>query len=206
MPKIIEHDTLQNLLNYLKQNGYPQDCLLLNYKLGTRRADLVVTNPETHVPLQVFAYQSEKNSKNLLNGKQQLKTFIKEAEKNNPDVIGYLVFPDDSEPFFEVIDPETDKPIRASAFDYENLVQKGKSANKTMLNENKSKAVGNLKFTSLLLVAGALIILLLDIFNVVELTGYRLYLILLITVLIMLPYFESIKFANFELKQKERKK
>ena len=135
-----------------------------------------------------------------------MKTFIKEAEKNNPDVIGYLVFPDDSEPFFEVIDPETDKPIRASAFDYENLVQKGKSANKTMLNENKSKAVGNLKFTSLLLVVGALIILLLDIFNVVELTGYRLYLILLITVLIMLPYFESIKFANFELKQKERKK
>ena len=206
MPKIIEHDTLQNLLNYLKQNGYPQDCLLMNYKLGTHRADLVITNPETHVPLQVFAYLPEKTAKELTNGKQQLKTFIKEAEKNNPDVIGYLVFPDDDEPFFEVIDPETDKPIRASAFDYENLVQKGKSANKNMLTENKSKAIGNLKLTSLLLVICAFIVLLLDIFNIVELTGYRLYLILLITVLIMLPYFESIKFANFEIKQKERKK
>ena len=206
MPKIIEQDVLQNLLNYLLEKGYPQDCLLMNYKLGKYRADLVITNPETHVPLQIFAYQSQKNAESQASGKQQLTAFIKEAAQNNPDVIGYLLFPSDEAPFFEVIDPDTDKPLRASAFDYKNLVQKGKSASENMLTANKSRAVGNLKWSSTILIVAAVVVLLLDIFGIVELTGYRLYIILLIAALIMLPYFESIKFANFELKQKSRKK
>ncbi len=204
MPKIVEHDVLQKLLNYLTDKGYPQDCLLMNYKLGKYRADLVITNPETHEPLQIFVYHSAK--KNMTTAKQQLKDFINEAAKKNPDVIGYLLFANDEEPFFEVVDPETDKPIRASAFDYGNLVQKGRSASENMLSANKSKAVGNLRRSSNLLIAAAIIVLLLDIFGIVELTGYRLYVILLIAALIMLPYFESIKFANFEIKQREKKK
>lgn len=206
MPKIVEQDVLQNLLNYLTEKGYPQDCLLMNYKLGKYRADLVITNPETHVPLQIFAYQSQKDHQSVDLGKQQLKAFIKEAAQNNPDVIGYLLFSNDEEPFFEVVDPDTDKPLRASAFDYKNLVQKGKSASENMLTSNKSRAVGSLKLSSTILIIAAVIVLLLDIFNIVELTGYRLYIILMIAALIMLPYFESIKFANFELKQRGRKK
>ena len=79
MPKIVEHDVLQKLLNYLTDKGYPQDCLLMNYKLGKYRADLVITNPETHEPLQIFVYQSAK--KNMTTAKQQLKDFINEAAK-----------------------------------------------------------------------------------------------------------------------------
>ncbi|MBR1825388.1 MAG: hypothetical protein IJ770_02265 [Alphaproteobacteria bacterium] len=206
MPKIIDNDVLQNLLNYLTEKGYPQDCLLMNYKLGKFRADLVITNPETHVPLQIFAFQPQKTNKNITLGKQQLRAFINVAAQNNPDVIGYLLFPSNDEPFFEVIDPETDKPLRASAFDYNNLVQKGKSASENMLTSNKSKAVGSLKWSSTMLIIAAVIVLLLDIFGIVELTGYRLYIILMIAVLILLPYFETIKFANFELKQREKKK
>ncbi|MBQ9035644.1 MAG: hypothetical protein IJ099_06800 [Alphaproteobacteria bacterium] len=206
MPQIIEQDVLQNLLNYLTEKGYPADCLLMNYKLGKYRADLVITNPETHVPLQIFAYLPQKDPASITRGKQQLNDFIKEAAQNNPDVIGYLLFAEEKAPFFEVVDPNTNKPLRVSAFDYKNLVQKGKSASENMLTTNKSKAVGNLKLSSNLLIIAAIIVLLLDIFNIVELTGYRLYIILMIAALIMLPYFESIKFANFELKQKDKKK
>ena len=206
MPKIIENDVLQTLLNYLTEKGYPQDCLLLNYKLGKYRADLVITNPETHVPLQIFAYQPQKTPESTARGKQQLKAFIDIASQNNPDVIGYLLFSAEEAPFFEVVDPETDKPLRASAFDYHNLVQKGKSASENMLTSNKSRAVGSLKWNSTLLIIAAVIILLLDIFDVVELTGYRLYVILMIAALILLPYFETIKFANFELRQRGKKK
>lgn len=205
MPKIVEEDVLQNLLNYLTEKGYPQDCLLMNYKLGKYRADLVITNPETHVPLQVFSYLMKKNTESMKLGKQQLKAFIKEASQNNPDVIGYLLFSSSEPPFFEVVDPETNKPLHASAFDYNNLVQKGKSASENMLTANKSKAVGNLRWGSTILIISSVVVLLLDIFNIVELTGYRLYIILLIAVLVMLPYFETIKFANFELRQKKQK-
>jgi len=206
MSKIIEHDVLQNLLNYLTEKGYPSECLLLNYKLGKYRADLVIINPETHVPLQIFVYQPQKTNKSLNLGKQQLAEFINEAAQKNPDVIGYLLFAAGEKPFFEVVDPNTDKPLRVSAFDYKNLVQKGKSANENMLSTNKIRAVGNLKFSSLMLVGAAVIVLLLDIFGIVELTGYRLYIILMIAVLMLLPYFETIKFANFELKQRDKKK
>ena len=74
------------------------------------------------------------------------------------------------------------------------------------MKNNKSKAVGNLKFVTMSLIFSTIFILLLDVFNIVEITGYRLYLILIIVILVLLPYYETIKVANFELTQKDKDK
>ena len=73
-----------------------------------------------------------------------------------------------------------------------------------MLKNNKSKAVGSLKIVTMSLIALTVLILLLDVFSIVEITGYRLYLVLIIVILVLLPYYETIKVANFELTQKDK--
>ena len=109
------------------------------------------------------------------------------------------------EPFFEIIDPISNIPIKNSDLNYKNVVQKGKNAKETLMNNNKSRAVGNLKWATMMLIGLIVLILLLDILNILEVTGYRLYLVLMIVILALLPYYETIKVANFELTQKNKK-
>ncbi|MBR2141068.1 MAG: hypothetical protein IJ853_01825 [Rickettsiales bacterium] len=198
-----EKDTLQSFINYLMERGYPENSLLTNYKIGKYRADLVIIDPETNNPLQIFEFKAKKTQQSQLNGKNRIKNYIFELSKVNPDAIGYLIFTSDAEPYFEIIDPNTEKSVLPSAFDYNNLVRKGKNAKEIMLNSNKSKAVGNLKFVTLSLVVVIFVILVFDILGIVEMNGHRLYLILMIMILILLPYYETIKVANFELTQKK---
>lgn len=206
MQKSTEKDTLQYLIDYLQKQGYPDDSLLFNYKEGKYRADLVIVDTATLTPLQIFEVRNKLSLTDHISDKDLLKQHLSETSKSNPDIIGYLVYASKEEPFFEVIDPFTDKPVRESAFDYNNQVQKGKNAKFSLLKNNKSKAVGNLKFVTMSLIFSTIFILLLDVFNIVEITGYRLYLILIIVILVLLPYYETIKVANFELTQKDKDK
>jgi len=43
------------------------------------------------------------------------------------------------------------------------------------------------------------------VFDVVELNGQRLYVFLISILLVLPPYYETIKIANFELTQKDKK-
>ena len=133
-----EKDTLQSFINYLMERGYPENSLLTNYKIGKYRADLVIIDPETNNPLQIFEFKAKKTQQSQLNGKNRIKNYIFELSKVNPDAIGYLIFTSDAEPYFEIIDPNTEKSVLPSAFDYNNLVRKGKNAKEIMLNSNNS--------------------------------------------------------------------
>ena len=202
MTTIDSKDTLHYLIDFLKTNGYPENSLLVNYMVGKFRADLVVVDPQTHTPLQIFLQAQKNQTENLL----QIRNFVNEIQKINPDAIGYIVFPSETEPFFEVSDPNQNKIVRTLAFNFNTQVQKSKNAKETLLNHKKNQAVGNLKWVTLVLVSITGLILLLDVFHVLEITGYRLYLILIIVILVLLPYYETIKFANIELTQKNQKK
>lgn len=199
-----KNDTLQYLISYLKERGYPPDSLLINYKIGKYRADLVIADPQKHAPLQIFELKPIENAETLSAGKQRMKDYLFEAEKVNPDIMGYLIFPSQTQPFFKIIDVNTDKPVRLETFDFTNLLKKSQNAKETLISSNKTRAVGNLKWATILLVAATFVILLFDVFNIVEVTGYRLYLILMIIILVLLPYYETIKVANFELTQKQK--
>lgn len=206
MAQLHKKDTLQHLVDHLKQSGYPENSLLFNYKEGKYRADLVVVDTQTLTPLQIFEVRTKLNNKIRPQDKAQIQLHTAETSKANPDIMGYLVYASDNEPFFEVIDPQTDKAVRESVFNYNNQVQKGKNAKFSLLKNNKTRAVGSLKWVTTSLITLTAFILLLDVFNVIEITGYRLYLILIIVILVLLPYYETIKVANFELTQKDKEK
>ena len=190
---------LENLINYLIEKGYPKDSLLNNYMIGKFRADLVVVDTITHTPLQIFVIKDINDSED-----NKIKNYIKEASKINPDIIIYLVEKTKEIPFFSIIDYDNKKSVQSLSFNYDKSVQKGKNAKNTLINNNKTKAVGSLKLATFSLVIITLFILIMDILNIIEVTGYRLYLILIIVILVLLPYYESIKVSNFELKQKDK--
>lgn len=201
-----DKDLLQHLLDYLVQQGYPEDSVLVNFMVGSKRADVVVADTETHAPLQIFVLKKQKSERAVEDGKKQIKKFLAETDTTNPDVSAYLIFPSEKEPYFTAVNPENGTMLPATFFNYQNLVQKSKNASASMLQGNKKRAVGNLKWATVMLMVVICAVLLLDLFNVIEITGYRLYLILMIVILVLLPYYETIKIANFELTQKNKKK
>ena len=201
-----EKDLLQYLVNYLKQKGYPEDSLLLNYKEHKYRSDLVVVDPETLNTLQIFELRDYDANAVNKHDNLQMKHYTDETSKINPDVTGYLVFPIENAPYFKIIDPISNQTVSEVVFDYRNQVQKGKNANISILKKNKNRAVGNLKWVTGGLIFLTGLVLILDVFDVVEITGYRLYLILMIVVFVLLPYYETIKVASFELTQKNKEK
>ena len=55
-----EKDILQILMNFLLEKGYPAESFFTNYKIGNTRVDLVVVDPYTNIPLQIFEIKSKK--------------------------------------------------------------------------------------------------------------------------------------------------
>ena len=199
-----DKDILLNFKKYLAQCGYPAQSILVGYTIGQYRADVVISDPDTNTPLQIFELKKQKTPQTLATARTQLQKHLAAARKLNPDVIGYLVFQTEIEPYFEVFDAITDEVVHHSAFDYQNQVHKGKNATATMLSRNKSRAVGNLKWATMLLIFFTALLFLLDVSDIIPMTGYRLYLILIVVILVLLPYYETIKVANFELTQKDK--
>lgn len=126
---------------------------------------------------------------------------MQEARKLNADVIGYLVFPSHHSPYFEAINVESstareDKNIN---FNYEAQVNRSRFTKAEIIKTKKVEAVDELKEKINKLVILMLAILAADILDIVELTNIRFYLIIAMSILYLLPYYEVIKVFNLEL-------
>lgn len=200
-----QKDFLESFQDFLINKGYPEDSILVDYKIGKYRPDLTIVDPQTNTPLQIFELKAKKTPQTEEAGRQQLRRYTEEAGKTNPDIVGYLIFPAETDPFFEAMDIRKNQMVRNSIFNYKNLVQKRKSAKESLLDNRKRTAVGNLKFATTGLNIFILIFFILDVFDVVELSGQRLYWLLISILLVLLTYYETIKIANFELTQRDKK-
>ena len=204
MAELTERNLIIRLKNYLLKHGYPEESILIEYKIGRYRADLVVIDTQTNIPIQIFELKARKNEQSIQMGKRQLESYMEYAKKINPDIITYLVFPKDTSPYFEAIDINTDEEVTTDAFNYKNQANRGRVAKEELIKDKKNEAVDNLKIITYILIISAAIFLILDICCIIPMTNYRLYLILIIIVLVLLPYYETIKVANFELTQKKK--
>lgn len=204
MAELTERNLIIRLKNYLLKHGYPEESILIEYKIGRYRADLVVIDTQTNIPIQIFELKARKNEQSIQMGKRQLESYMEYAKKINPDIITYLVFPKDTSPYFEAIDINTDEEVTTDAFNYKNQAHRGRVAKEELIKDKKNEAVDNLKIITYILIISAAIFLILDICCIIPMTNYRLYLILIIIVLVLLPYYETIKVANFELTQKKK--
>ncbi len=101
-----DSDIASRLIAHLIAQGYPKDSIAVEYQIGkNRRIDLVVLDIMKNIPIQIFEIKSAKNSETIQRGKEQLKEFLSFLKnKNTP---AYLVFPNENEPNFEIVDIKT---------------------------------------------------------------------------------------------------
>lgn len=201
----LEKDVILKLINYLKEHGYPENSFALEYRIpGTNyRADLVVIDPKTNIPLMMFELKSRKNKEFISRGRDQLNKYLSSLPDNS--IPAYLVFPKESEPFFEIInvhkpDDDTDrndisnfnfKAIRTSV-----LSEKAKKA------EDKKKAeIDNFLKVSWLLAFLVLILLVIKKLANFTLDTVDITLIGSILALILIPFASKIKFLGIEFER-----
>lgn len=136
-------------------------------------------------------------------GKIQLNKFLLEARKLNADVIGYLVVPTNKVPFFKIINPEIENTNKNSVdLNYQNQVVRSRSAKTEIIKTKKVETVDEFKKKINILLFVLSIIFVLDNYCFLELNNIRFYLIVIMIVLYILPYYEEIKIFNLELKKK----
>lgn len=203
MSALVEKNLIENLKQYLISHGYPENSIITEYKLGKYRADLVVIDNETNSPMQLFELKSTNNKKFIEMGRIQLNKFLLEARKLNADVIGYLVVPTNKVPFFEIINPEIENTNKNSVdLNYQNQVIRSRSAKTEIIKTKKVETVDEFKKKINILLLILSIIFVLDNYCFLELNNIRFYLIVIMIVLYILPYYEEIKIFNLELKKK----
>jgi hypothetical protein len=202
-----EANLVKTFKERLLQLGYPQESIISEYKLGRYRADIVIIDIKTETPIQLFELKTNKNIQTINMAKFQLKNYLDEAKKINADVIGYLILPSTDGTHFDVMqfDGENDFIKNEMNFNYTDQVNRSRSIKAELLNNRKIEAVDGLKEKINTLLEVFFVLFCFDIFNIIEITNIRFYLLITVSVLYVLPYYEEIKIFNLELKRHRTK-
>lgn len=111
---INESEMARNFIDYLKNNGYPEESITAEYAISENiRADIVIIDPSTRIPVQLFELKKIKNKSTIDYGIKQIKASLSQLENKN--IPAYIVFPSDEDDHnFEIIDMNSIKPIEES--------------------------------------------------------------------------------------------
>lgn len=93
----LEQDTLIALIGYLKEHGYPESSLAIEWPAGKFRVDLAVVDTNTKEPIAIFELKNQKTKETEKLGKKQLANFLNAMGKTN--VPAYLVYSSIEAPF-----------------------------------------------------------------------------------------------------------
>jgi len=209
----LERQTLDNLINYLKEHGYPDSSFAIEYKIGKQRIDLAIIDPDTQIPILVFEVKSRRSKSSIEFGKKQLESYLKFLpEKSVP---AYLVFPKENSPYFEVqriqFDSENNKlveepVINNSQLDY--LMQKQSRISERIEKnqQERSSTIDKFKWISWILAIIILAVGLLNRFNIFKIDSTDLVIIGATISLIIMPYASKLKFLGMEFERFEMTK
>lgn len=96
-------DTGKRLIQYLKDHGYPDNSIAVEYSIGEHyRVDIAILDSEKNIPVQIFEVKAQKSKQAIEQGKKQIELYL--SYLRNKLTPAYLVFPKDNAPFFEVVD------------------------------------------------------------------------------------------------------
>ncbi len=206
----LERDTLTRLIQYLKDHGYPEDSFAVEYQVGRYRADLVIIDPKTKIPLIIFEIKSQKNKNTIDFGKNQL---TKLSSNIKGDIPLYLVFPKNEEPYFEIekivikddnIAIEKDVPITSLQYKYQ---RNSRISEKTNEKENdKVEAIDKLSIVCWILGSFVLILAIVNKFTQFNLEATDISLLGVSIGLFIIPFASKIKILGMEFERLKKDK
>jgi hypothetical protein len=207
----LERETLDNLIKYLKEHGYPDSSFAIEYKIGKQRIDLAIIDPETQIPIIVFEVKSKRSRQSIVLGKRQLEGYLKSL----PDmsVPAYLVFPKENVPFFEVqkilFDSEKNEMIKEPVIDKSQLdfsMQKQSRISERIEKNHKERTstIDRFKWLSWILAFIMLMIGILYKLKIITIDTTDLAIIGAVIGLIILPFASKFKFLGMEFERFEK--
>ena len=206
----LERDTLDALLSYLQEHGYPLESLAVEFPVGKDnryRADLAVLDPDSKEPIALFEVKQQWNAATEAMGRRQLKSFVSALETKS--IPTYLVFGKQGAPPFEIVrvsfqDEETAEARPPS--EIPNFDVLSKSGHNLVLQAKKREHKKRVDaFTAVCLTLAAIVVVLLiaDLTHRLSISPVDLTLTVIVIGLVLVPYASKIKFAGVEFERRK---
>lgn len=203
-----ELNTVNNFINFLKKEGYPEDNIVTEWGNKKIRADIAVLDKELRFPIAIYEVKSLHNQKSLEAGIAQLKRISDDIKI--PITLG-VVLQNEKYPYFTYYDVTNkvylSKEINISEdneayrpVDYKTLEQ-GSIANFKIA---KTEAVSTVrshfkKFCWCVNPCIIIFLVILDKFSILKLTPERLTLYGVGVLLCFLPFISEIKYGDYSI-------
>lgn len=206
-----EIDLLQRVANFLIEHGYPEDSIILEWKITERyRVDMAIIDNKSKKPVALFEFKRQRKSQSENMAIEQLKQY---AEALGDSTIPlYVVFGSDQSPGFELFfiteedGNEILKPIpQFPPFTY----FKNSFISKLLSKKEKEKTDTYNWFQIICWILAFLVALLLffDFMGCLEITTERLGIMAVIIALVVFPFARKLKIlgVEFERLQEDKK-
>lgn len=206
-------NTKNSFINYLKQHGYPDESISLEWGNKNCAVDIAILADDLVTPIAIYEIKGMKNPHTIRSGINQLKRVVQLLDLSVPC---YLVFQAKREIGFEVIDV-SDVVFNDSEMDFEDIMESQKptkpmtyknaqvgAENKAIMKaaRKRQKKIDRLKpLCWIVLPIIAFIVLLLDAFDKYLITYPRLCVYGVLVIIILLPFFSEISLKDFSFKR-----
>lgn len=206
----LERNAMKEFINYLKEHGYPENSLATEYAINSRlRADLVVIDPLTSIPIMIFELKSQKTKHLVEIGKEQLRMFLKALPDST--IPAYLVFPKVDQPYFEVLrvnlcNDNTTETENIDSIDYnsQRIARLSEKAKKT--ETEKKETIDNFRILAWVLAALMAVLLALKKIFSFGLDATDLLLVGGVVGLALIPFASKAKFLGIEFERYSKAK
>ncbi|MDR0515578.1 MAG: hypothetical protein LBH25_00865 [Fibromonadaceae bacterium] len=204
----MEKNIVEIFIRYLKERGYPEDSIGVEYKIGKNyRVDVAILDRKQNIPIQLFELKINNSERSKKNGRVQLersRTILKDK-----DIPAYLVFPKNESPYFEVLDIDSEKKDDSEGISNENFLifnyqaQRNKVLYKKAENKKQEKenTINVLKIVSYLLGVFVLVLAILSKVELFKMYPEDLVMLSLLIVLFLIPHASKIKILGIEFER-----
>jgi len=206
-----EIDLLQRVANFLIEHGYPEDSIILEWKITERyRVDMAIIDNKSKKPIALFEFKRQKQSQSENMAIEQLKQY---AEALGDSTIPlYVVFGSDQPPGFELffLTEEDGNEILKTIPQFPPFTYfKNSFISKLLSKKEKEKTDTYNWFQIICWILAFLVALLLffDFMGCLEITTERLGIIAVIIALVVFPFARKLKIlgVEFERLQEDKK-
>ncbi len=205
------------LIDYLKEYGYPPECIAINWGDSKMAIDVAVLSENLITPIAVYEIKQIKTEKSVERGINNLKRIANSLKIN---ASCFLVLGKDNSAEFEIIDVTknvyNNEPINLPSImaptplkppiSYGNLQSGNASKELAKKIKNRQNKIDHLKPVCWFIFPFiATVLLVLDALKVYEFTALRLSVIGAVSIIVLVPFFSEISWKDFSFKRKTDK-
>lgn len=200
-----EVETLGRVVGFLKQHGYPEEAIILEWKISNRlRVDMAVIDPHTKRPVALFEFKRTTDSTSDAEVTSRLKKYAEVI--GDPTIPLYVIYTSDSPPFYKIfiLSQKDGNEILRPIFEVPSFAYFKNSSISRLLSQKereKNRTYDGFRIICWLLAFLVVGLLCLDVMGCVQLTAERLGIIAIIVGLTIVPFARKLSILGVEFER-----